>query len=166
MAVIKFSDLVAYFKSLATKHVDIKHSEEEPHFYRYELDDVLEGISKDLNYPALILEAYDLNYKDEKSDNLQKTRNGGFILLDHCGDSGDHDRIHNIWDKLEEIGEELVVKIKADKKDKSIKVVRDFDLNDVDGTLLDIKETGHYGIRFSYGITSARSLDVNPDKWN
>jgi len=165
MAAVKFSDLVAYFESLATKHVDINNSPEEDHFYRYELDDVLAGISKDLNYPALILEGYDLNYKDEKSDNLQKTRNGAFILLGYVGDSGDHDKIHDTWDFLEEIGEELVLKIKADKRDRSIKVVRDFDLNDVDGTLLAIEETGHYGIRFSYGITSARSKDLNPDKW-
>lgn len=165
MAVVKFSDLVAYFENLAAQHVDINHSEEEPHFYRYELDDVLTGISDELNYPALILEGYDLNYKDQNSDNLQKTRNGAFILLGYVGDSGDHDKKHETWDFLEEVGEELVLKIKADKRERTVKVVRDFDLNEVEGTLMESEETGHYGIRFSYGITSARNNDVNPDKW-
>lgn len=162
---VNFSDLVAYFESLASQHVDIAHSEESKHFYRYELDDVLTGISASINYPALVLEGYDLNYKDNKSDNLQKQRNGAFILLGYVGDSDDHAKIHATWDQLEEIGEELILKIKKDKKDKAVQVVKDFDLNEVDGTLLSVEEAGHYGIRFTYGITSTRNNEINPDKW-
>ena len=42
----KFSDLIQYFRTLATQHVDIGHSLTDKHFYRFELDEVLTGLKK------------------------------------------------------------------------------------------------------------------------
>ena len=65
---VTFSELVSYFKLLASKHKDILHSDTDKHFYRFEVDEVLTGINK-LKYPAFILEGYRISYKDMKDDN-------------------------------------------------------------------------------------------------
>lgn len=158
-----FSELVTYFKELATNHKEIRHSETEKHFYRFEVDEVLTGINK-LKYPAFILEGYRFTYKDMKADNPVKKRQGAFILLEHVGDPGNHDKIHEVWDRLEEIGDDILSRINADKRDKT-SPVRDFDLESVEGSLLATELGNHYGIRFTFDIDCRYSREVNPEKW-
>ncbi len=79
---MNFSDLIAYFESLARRHADIRHSEHEKHFFRFEVDEVLAGINRtDVAYPMLVLEGYNFDFTDKQSDNLIKNRSGAFILL-------------------------------------------------------------------------------------
>jgi len=158
-----FSELITYFKKLATNHKEIRHSETEKHFYRFEVDEVLTGINK-LKYPAFILEGYRFTYKDMKADNPVKKRQGAFILLDHVGDPGNHDKIHEAWDRLEEIGDDILSRINADKRDKT-SPVRDFDLESVEGNLLATEMGNHYGIRFTFDIDCRYSREVNFEKW-
>jgi len=163
---IKFSQLVTYFENLAAKHVDIGHTDTEKHFFRMEIDEVLAGINRtDVKTPFLILEGYGFGYTDNKSDNLLKNRDGAFILLDHVKDITDYDALHDAWDRMEEIGEELIMKMKADKRNPLTPVIRDFNFDSVQGTLIANDMSGHYGIRFTYSLVSPRSTDINPEKW-
>ena len=106
----KFSDLVKYFEKLASEHIEIKHTAQNKHFYRFELDEVLTGMCSNIKYPALILEAYDFNYSESNSDNIRKKRSGAFILIDRVSDMKDFNRIHEVWDNMEMIGEDLLGK--------------------------------------------------------
>jgi len=113
----KFSQLVTYFENLARTHVDIGHTDQEKHFFRMEVDEVLAGINRtDVKYPFLILEGYGYDFTDSKSDNLLKNRSGAFMLLDHVSDSSDFEAIHAVWDHMEEIGDEILVRMKTDKR--------------------------------------------------
>ncbi|HKI89870.1 MAG TPA: hypothetical protein VKA38_12645 [Draconibacterium sp.] len=121
----QFSDLIAYFESLARRHVDIGHTDLEKHFFRMEIDEVLAGINRtDVNFPMLILEGYSFDFTDNYSDNLMKNRQGAFVLLDHISDASDYDAIHQVWDQLEQTGTEILLKIKADKRSLLVPVVR------------------------------------------
>jgi hypothetical protein len=162
----KFSDFITYFDTIARNHVDISHSDTEKHFFRMEIDEVLAGINRsDVNYPMLILEGYGFGFTDNKSDNLLKNREGAFILLDHISDTSDHNLIHQKWDELEEIATEIILKIKTDKKARNVPVVRNFDFESVNGSLL-LNEIGNdVGIRISYSIASPTINDIDPDKW-
>ena len=163
---IKFSQLVTYFESLARKHKDIGHTDAEKHFFRMEIDEVLAGITRtDVKYPFLILEGYGYDFTDSKSDNLLKNRHGAFILLDHVSDPSDYNAIHAVWDHMEEIGDELLVKMKTDKFNPLAKVIRDFQFSSSEATLIANEIVGSYGIRFTYTLTSPRSNDIDPTKW-
>ena len=111
----RFTQIVQYFENLARQHVGIQHTNTEKHFYRFEIDEVLSGLGS-INYPAMILEAYAIEYDDNKSDNVMKNRKGAFILLGNVPDRGDHDSIHELWDELEEIGDDILARIRADKQ--------------------------------------------------
>jgi hypothetical protein len=163
----KFSDLITYFENIARKHVDILHSDAEKHFFRMEIDEVLAGINRtDVNFPMLILEGYGFGFTDNKSDNLLKNREGAFILLDHISDTSDHNLIHQKWDELEDIATEIILKIKTDKQSRIVPVVRNFDFESINASLI-LNELGNdVGIRVSYSIASPTTNDINPLKWN
>jgi hypothetical protein len=162
----KFSDLISYFENLARKHTDILHSDGEKHFFRMEIDEVLEGINRtDVAYPMLILEGYSFDFTDNKSDNLLKNRQGAFILLDHISDNSDHNTIHQKWDELEEIATEILVKIKSDKINPLTPVVRNFDFESVNVSLILNQIGNDVGVRITYTISSPVTNEPNPGKW-
>lgn len=161
----KFSELITYFRTLATQNKDIAHSATEKHFYRFELDEVLTGL-KNVVYPALILEGYRYSLSDKQSDNVMKNRTGAFILIDHLKDKGDFDGMHTIWDNMECICDELIAKIITDKRNKQVKAVRDIDLNTIEVALISNQLDQNYGIRCTYDIKSAFTTDIDPSKWD
>ena len=160
-----FSDLIQYFRTLAAQHADIGHSAHDKHFYRFELDEVLTGLKK-VNYPALILEGYRYSLLDKLSDNVMKERSGAFMLLGHLNDIGDYDAMHQLWDDLEMICDDIIVRIKSDKRNPVAKAIRDFDLGSVNVALIANENDKNYGIRCTFTISSPLSTDVNPEKWN
>ena len=161
----KFSDLIAYFRMLAAQHVAIGHTAEEKHFYRLELEEVLTNL-KNVNYPALILEGYRYGFSDKLSDNVLKERTGAFVLIDHLTDPGDYDAMHAIWEHMEEICDELIARIKADKRSPTTRAVRDFDLNSVQVALIANDGDRNYGLRCTYTLKSPFATDVDATKWN
>lgn len=162
----KFSQLVSYFETLARLHKDIGHTDTEKHFFRMEVDEVLAGINRtDVKYPFLILEGYSYDFTDNKSDNLLKNRRGAFMLIDHVSDSSDFGAIQTVWENMEEIGDELLVRIKADKRNPLVAAVRDFDFSSVEAMLIANEMDGNYGIRFTYTLTSPRTNEIDPTKW-
>ncbi len=162
----KFSELITYFETLATKHKSILHSDEEKHFFRMEVDEVLAGINRsDVAYPLLVLEGYDFDFTDQRADNLFKNRNGAFILYDHVSDTTDFMAIAEKWDELEEIATDILVKIKADKRDNSVSVIGGFDFGNVQSSLI-MNELGNgVGVRVRYTIGSPISNDIDESKW-
>ena len=166
MSVTKFTDLVAYFDKLCRQNVDIAHSDEEPHFFRYELDDVLTSLSNDVNYKAFILESYDSSFSDANADNLLKNRSTAFMIIDHVADKTDMDAIHRAWDECEAIGDEFIVKMMADKKSRKEPIIRTFDVNEVEVHTLANDSKGYYGVRYAFAIGSSRTNEPDPEKWN
>lgn len=162
----KFSQLVSYFENIARKHKEIGHSDTEKHFFRMEIDEVLGGITRsDVKTPFLILEGYSYDFTDNKSDNLLKNRRGAFVLVDHVSDMTNHNAIHEVWDHMEEIGDEIIMKMKADKYNPLAPVIRGFQFTSVEATLISNEIDNNVGIRYTYVLTSPRPNDVNPDKW-
>jgi hypothetical protein len=161
-----FSDLISYFESIARKHVHIRHTDQEKHFFRMEIDEVLAGINRtDVSYPMLILEGYSYNFTDNRSDNILKNREGAFILMGYVNDITDYNAIHEQWDFMESIADDILAKIKADKRNPKTPVIRSFDLGSVKVTLIMNEIGNNVGLRIRYDITSPQPLEVNPEMW-
>ena len=159
----RFTLLVSYFESIAITHRQILHRPDKKHFYRFELDEVLTGING-INYPALIMEGYRFGFSDNQSDNVQKKREGAFILLDHVNDAGDYRRIHEVWDNLEVIGDDIIRRIRKDKR-TSANPVAGFNIESVKASLIATEMGNHYGIRFLFEIDSKFSTDEIAENW-
>jgi len=161
-----FSELIEYFETISRTHVEIQHTDNEKHFFRFELDEVLNGIQRsDVAYPMLILESYAYDFTDNQSDNILKNRSGAFILLDHCPDISDYDKIHEIWDNLEQIADDILIKIKTDKQNSNIPFIRGFAFSTVDAKLIANEIGNSIGIRFTFTISSPVPSDVQQNRW-
>lgn len=161
----KFSDLVEYFENLAGKHISIRHTPASKHFYRFELDEVLTGIASNIKYPALILEGYDFNFSESNSDNILKRRSGAFMIINRVADPKNYDRIHEVWDELESITDDIIVRMKSDKESRLIPVLRDFDISSCEGTIFSVAQLGQHGIRITFNLTSPVDGIVDESKW-
>ena len=154
----RFADLVSYFQTLASQHILIRN------FYRFELDEVLTDL-RDIETPCLIMEGYKFSFTDNKSDNILKTRGGAFILLDHVKDIGDFNAIHSAWDNLEEIGDDVLTRIRSDRH-ALISPVQNFPIDTVEAQLISTDLGNFYGIRFTFDIVCKFNPEVNPARWN
>jgi hypothetical protein len=163
---MNFSDLITYFEILSRQHVQIRHSDQEKHFFHFEVDEVLAGINRtDVNYPMLVLEGYNFGFTDQNSDNLIKNRSGAFILLRQITDQSDYSQVHEVWDQLEQIGDDILSRIRSDKQSRRVPVVRDFNLDSVQASLLINAYGNNAGIRYTFTISSVQTADVDPEKW-
>jgi hypothetical protein len=163
----KFSDLITYFETLARQHKSIAHTDTEKHFFRMELDEVLGGIKRtDVNYKLLILEGYSFGFTDNRSDNVQKNREPAFMLIDHLSDKSDFDRMHEIWDELEEIGTDIIVRMKNDKRNASVPVIRGFNFESVRAQLIMNQLGNDIGMRFEFSMSSPVNTDVDVTRWD
>jgi hypothetical protein len=162
---VKFSDLVSYFEYLAKNHKSIGDTDDERHFFRYELEEVLTSLGNNVNFPAMILEGYDFDYTDAASDNVIKNRNGAFMIIDREGDENNWDRIHELFDSCEEIGDEVVMRILSDKRNRNVPVVRNFEIWAVQGNMIANRAEGYYGIRYTFSLQSPRNNETDATKW-
>ena len=162
----KFSDLISYFEEIARRHGEIRHTDREKHFFRMEIDEVLAGINRtDAAFPMLILEGYGYGFTDNRSDNILKNRSGAFVLLGYVNDITDYGATHQQWDYLEEIADDILAKIKADKRNPQTPVVRDFDFESVDVSLIMNEIGNNAGLRITYRLTSPQPMLPDPAKW-
>lgn len=162
---LKFSAIVAYFRQLATEHVDIRHSQENKRFYRCEIDELNTAIPSVAKFPALILEGYSFVIEDRKSDNPIKRRICAFMLLDKVPGQLNFDNLHNTWDKLETIGDDIICRIQADKRAPD-SPIRDFNMSSVEANLIGFKDFGNLaGIRYIFTIDAFYPSDINPARW-
>lgn len=160
----KFKDLIQYFEDLAKNHVSIQHSQLSKHFYRFEVEEVLNGL-RDINYPAMILESYTFDYRNSDADQQIKTRRGAFILIDHISDSGDFDKIYQTFETMEEIANDMILRIREDKAQKTVDVLNGIDMNGFDGVPIANDSDQNYGVRVSFNITSVTANVVDNGIW-
>jgi hypothetical protein len=160
----RFTELVTYFENIARAHVAIQHRSDEKHFYRFELDELYTGLSG-INYPALMLESYNLGFTDNRSDNVLKNRGMAFMLIGHVTDASDYDAINSLYDELETIGDDILARMRADKNDKNVKVIKDFDLSKVEVSIVSNQVGLDYGLRYQFELTSPVNLDVDASRW-
>ena len=131
-----------------------------------EIDEVLAGINRtNVTTPFLVLEGYSYDFTDNKSDNLIKNRHGAFLLLDKISDKSDYDKIQQVWNAMESIGDDILSKIKQDKKSRKVPVIQDFDFAQVEATLIASDMDNHYGIRYTYSISSVHLTEPDKNVW-
>jgi hypothetical protein len=156
-------DLMEY---LAKEHKEVLHTAKEKHFFRFELDEVLIGLKGDINYPAIILEGYDISYSDQNSDNIMKSRGSAFTVLFRLNKNDSVLDIQSLYDKAEQIGEDFIVRMRAIKEGRKSKVLRDFTLNDSPGLMISNPGERTYGMRFEINFKNSISTEPNTAVWN
>lgn len=158
------SNYIAYFENLAKLHAEILHTDTEKHFFRMESSEIINGMTSEVNWPVMILEAYDFNLLSRNTNNVLKSQNGSFMILMKPDNEQDFDSIHDIWGKCERIGSEIITRMFNDRYDVAEPVVG-FDMNSVTAHPVATDIEGSYGYRFNFSLINRHKHIVDPDNW-
>lgn len=142
-------------ESIAVRNKRICHSENEPHFFRLELEEFYNKLRNEIHFPALIVEGYEIGYDDD-----QKNRNTSFIVVQCYEEQNDYDRIFEAFSECEDIGEEIIRKVNNDDEMNSC---ASFELSNA--ILLQNETERYVGIRFSIRVTSKIREDIDKSMW-
>ncbi len=163
------TQFISYLEQLASLHTDIAHDPDtHPAFVRfYEADDPDKAArNKIKNLPCVMVKDYDFGFVDNKSDNVHKVREIEFLIIDKIGRSSNSTDVYDVWEKVEEIGDEFIIRMKDDKAKRRNSAVINFDLNQVKGIPVDVSAGGLYGISYSVPVNSVQSNDPETEKWS
>jgi hypothetical protein len=87
-------------------------------------------------------------------------------------ESGDFDRIHEVWEECEKIGTDFIIMMNGHRfqyEDEhgldTANFLKNFDINSVEGTPVANSHDEAYGFRFTFTIVSKTNHIVDPAKW-
>lgn len=110
------NQFTAYIELLCTQHVDILHTQDDPHFI--ELNDEKQLASgKNQVYPLVALDKLTINYSGA-NDGMLKSRVCDILFLEKSP-AGDYVRMQEIKNKMERVAEDFVVRMKQDSRDRA-----------------------------------------------
>ena len=157
---------ISYFKNLATQHKEIGHTEEEKHFFRMNIEEVLTGLRSDINLPALILESFEGRLVDKKSDNNLANREGAFMILKKV-EVDNFDQENEFLDDSERIGLDIIKRMRRDSKTNPIqdRILKRFDYDGVSWGKVGPVFDNYYGYRFIFRLQDFENMKFDPDKW-
>ena len=113
----------------------------------------------------MVMESYDFNYQESNSDNIRKRRMGAFMLIDRVADPKDYNRIHEVWEDMEQVAEDILIRMRVDKESRAYPVLQAFSISEVEGTQLSISEIGQHGVRITFNLTSSVNSNIDETKW-
>lgn len=160
---MKTSEYVSYFENIARRHKQILHTDNEKHFYRMDIEEVITGLRTDINYKALVLENHEGIFYDKNSDNIYEMQSGAFLVLDNLNSPGDTNLQMQIMDECFSIGVDILSWIRKDRRSFLLKAldINSFKYNKV-GPIFD----NAYGYRFPFKLDKPNGLKFEPAKWN
>ena len=154
-----------YMQRLATLHVSLMHTPENPHYFRGELEEFYTGFRDRVNFPALIQEGSEIHFTSDQADNSFKERESSFIIAQGYEDDNDYDAIYLAFDLCEEIGDEIIRRINADKYDPACMVIKDFRIEDVTAVQIQNVRERYVGVRYSFTPKTPFHSEIDPTKW-
>jgi len=162
-----FGDFDSYIENLCVKHKKILHSAKEPHYFRHGLDQILTGLTKDVNYPYVSREKSDYVYEDNGADSYTKNRSVALNFMHHTRDTTDDDEQQRLLDILETIIDDFISLMMVDKKDRKHAFLKYFDLNSVDCTNISsaMNPDRAFGYFVTFKITNWQDITVIEDNW-
>jgi hypothetical protein len=158
------NEFVSFFENLARQHVHILHQDEEKHFFRLEIEEYLSSIPSSVNFPAFVLEGFDLSFFDRETNSILKNVNCAFAVLKHLEHEQDVDAIHQIWDECENIGLDILVRIYNEKFTR-LGLIYKLDFNTVIANLVANDAGRSYGVRFTFTLMVRQSHIIDKSKW-
>jgi hypothetical protein len=149
----------SYMEQLAVNHKKIKHSENNKHYFRGELEEFYLGYRNEVKFPALIVEGYELGH--EKANKIWKNREFSFIVAQDYNEKNAYDQIdvaNNICETItEDIIRRIIYDIDENNLNYSFEYGAGFQIENVDKRYL--------GIRYTAVLKSCFNDNVDKTQW-
>lgn len=147
-----FEDFIRYIERLAEIHSSINHNKDGvKHFTRLDTDELDTSLQSRVGFPVLCLDRYSANLKGE-GNNFQKSRGITLMFLDHVSDPKNYNRIHEVWNRTENIADDFVRKIYNDIQKGLAPELFDMNLSSVEYELAANKSLQLYGVIVTFPV--------------
>jgi len=158
---VKTSELVAFFETLATKHILINHSVDSKHFFRMELNEFANGATTFNGY-NLLLEVMPVKYSGSLRDICFKEREVSFMVIKSIVPISKAN-ISLAFDETETIMEDILSQLNnvvcgADNS----KITFDIQLVQAN----QISDGKNYGMRCQLDIKNSHNFEIIVNNWN
>lgn len=160
------NDYTLFFENIARNHVDIGHTDNEKHFCRMELEEVIGGMQSGAHFRLLVMETYEFGFTDKDSDNTIKSRVCGFMLLDKPKSINNFNERAELLSDLESNVDDilkLMVQLKGAPYNHA--VLYDFDINTVNVMPIMNGPDGSCGFRVVFDSKGRFDPEVDDTKW-
>jgi hypothetical protein len=166
---IQYSDYTRYFRNLAQKHKQIRHSSDNQRFFRATLEEALSAISnRKIKYPAMMLLPLQIRSQGETDNEYEKIY-GGFMILDALRNVNDFDRIEAILNETRVIAEDVMQKIYHDIDEcntpASQKLFQEFNRNEITKKEWGPVWDNAYGWSYEFPLSSFYNYQYDTAKW-
>ena len=152
-------DYTSYMRSLAEKHTSIRHTKEEKHFFRGELEEFWEQFRSMVNFPCLITEKSELEYSGLVGQ-MTKRRMTSFLVVDRYDQHDDYDEILLKMSNCENIAEQIMGRMITDEDSPFFSI----DTNSIHGEYLQNEQERYVGFVMAFSSTEAACL-INNKVW-
>lgn len=132
----------------------IGHTEDKKHIFRKGVVEFLEGLTDEVNYPALLIEQSDFSYEDGLSDNIMKTRKLAFMVVDHAPDAYDTEAIDVKQEQCEIIADKILNKLQEAKHYPQSDYLHGFSFNNAEGSEIRNMADSNYGVMIEITLSS------------
>ena len=147
-------------RQLAISHSSLRHTSEDCHFFRGELQEFFQRLRSDVNFPCLIAESCDIEYDGQKEHPI-KRRSTSFIVADKYDQQDDYADIQTQMSGCEKIAEEVLGRMLFDKSAP----FKQIDFSTVEGNYLQNEVERYVGYRITFTAVEAACL-INNNVWH
>ncbi len=153
-------DYTTYMRSLAEKHRDLHHTEEEKHFFRGELEEFWDQFRSVVNFPCLVTERSENDYSGQIGQ-MTKTRTTTFMVVDSYDQHDDYDEILLRMSRCERIAEEVLGRMIVDEESPFYSI----DTSDIHGEYLQNEQDRYVGYLIALSFKEQACL-INNSVWD
>jgi hypothetical protein len=143
-----------FMKQIAERYRLIAHSEQQAHFFRGELEEFYVGLRNRVNFPALVVEGFNLSYSD-----TVKRRETSFIIAQSYTEQDDYDQLEEVFDLCERIGDE-VVRYLGEYFSECARITN------ITAAQLENESEKYCALRYTFDIEMPFYQDLNADDWD
>lgn len=153
-----------YFKMLAIEHSDINHSDNQPHFYRMELEEVLMNLRSKVNFPFVGLERIESKFNNSPGQ-TSKRKSIALMFISKV-ENNSNEAVNAIYDLTDEVADEFLRRV----YDDVVKLTGPF--TNIDWNSLDIQQIAFNdaskiaGCRLIFDTIENFNKRVTTSKWN
>jgi len=160
----RLKDFNTYMLEVATNTKSIKHSEQEKHYFRFNMMELAKSMGSRVEFPAIGVETSDFTLKAGDDDGIFLDRGIGFIIINQVQQPDDFDAIETIYDDCLEIVMDVLGKIHKDKNCERPEVYN-FDFDGLNIQPIGPVFTNCYGWRVESGSKEPSHIQYDASKF-
>lgn len=140
-----------YFRNLAVRHRLVRHDDNGECHFSSLTEEAQNFYARKMRYPCVALNTGDIQFLNNASYNTT-VREITILFLDHCRDTGDYNRVRQIFDTTEQIMRDFIKRMNRDRA-KAVEPMRRFEQDQAEAHQVYLESAGLYGWALIFTLT-------------